>query len=129
MSSTMSRPYAAIPSLDRLLQRDEVRALVTLHGRTLVTDSLREAIAGLRGRIASDGESAVPADPHAALVEAAGASIDRLLAPSLRPVFNLTGTVLHTNLGRAPLPDEAIAAMVRAAGAANVEFDLSKSDC
>lgn len=126
MSSTMSRPYAAIPSLDRLLQREEVRALITMHGRTLVTDSLREAMAGLRGRIASDGESAVPADPQAALVEIAGASIEALLAYSLRPVFNLTGTVLHTNLGRAPLPDEAIAAMVRAAGAANVEFDLSK---
>jgi len=126
MSSTSSRPYAAIPSLDRLLQREDVRALSALHGRALVTDGLREAIIALRKRIADAGEKALPVDPDAALVESMAASIEHLLAHSLRPVFNLTGTVLHTNLGRAPLPDEAIEAMVRAAGAANVEFDLAK---
>ncbi len=53
------------------------------------------------------------------------ARVGAMVAPSLRKVFNLTGTVLHTNLGRAPLPPEAIEAMVQvASGASNLEYDL-----
>ncbi|MFT5449008.1 MAG: L-seryl-tRNA(Ser) seleniumtransferase [Gammaproteobacteria bacterium] len=125
MPSTSSPLFAAIPSLDRLLQRDDVRDLSAAHGRALVTDCLRESIAALRKRIACDGAVAVLADPDTALVEDMSLRVDELLAPSLRAVFNLTGTVLHTNLGRAPLPAEAIEAMVRAAGAANVEYELA----
>jgi len=125
MSSTSSQLFAAIPSLDRLLQRADVRELSAVHGRALVTDCLRESIAALRKRIAGEGAAAVPADCDTALVEDMSSRVDELLAPSLRAVFNLTGTVLHTNLGRAPLPAEAIEAMVRAAGAANVEYELA----
>ncbi len=91
----------ALPSVDRFL-RDEGAPLVARHGRTAVTDALRALLAEVRA-------GTEPAADYAAAVAA------RLDAPSaLRPVFNLTGTVLHTNLGRALLAEEAIAAAVAA---------------
>ena len=117
MPSTAARPFAAIPSLDRLLQRDDVRAQISAHGRHLVTDCLRDEIVALRQRIARDGAGALSEDPARMLVERTRDAIDRWFAHSLRPVFNLTGTVLHTNLGRACLPEEAIAAVVAVARA------------
>ncbi len=124
MSSPQPSPFAAIPSIDRLLRRDDAAALVAAHGRELVTDALRDATATLREVLVSHGARALPADPGRHLVVRAGRAIDRLLDGTLKPVLNLTGTVLHTNLGRAPLPREAVDAMVRAAGASNVEYDL-----
>jgi L-seryl-tRNA(Ser) seleniumtransferase len=117
-------PFAAIPSIDRLMRRDDVAELVAAYGRGLVTESLRDATATLREVIATHGAGAMPHEPEAHLVARAQRRIARLLDDTLIPVLNLTGTVLHTNLGRAPLPREAIDAMVRAAGASNVEFDI-----
>lgn len=66
----------------------------------------------------------VPMD-EASLVPQLAARLTARLAPRLRPVFNLTGTVLHTNLGRAPLPEEAIRALVTAAREpCALEYDL-----
>lgn len=89
------------------------------HGRPLVLNAVRDQLARWR-------EQAEPFnDTHfAAEVEQA---VLTTVSPSQRRVFNLTGTVLHTNLGRAPLPQEAIDAMVAvASGASNLEFDLEK---
>jgi len=124
MPSPDASPYAAIPSIDRLLRRDDAAALVAAHGRGLVTEALRDATATLREVLASHGVHAMPTDPAGHLVVRAGRAIERLLDDTLKRVLNLTGTVLHTNLGRAPLPKEAIDAMVEAAGASNVEYDL-----
>ena len=91
----------ALPSVDRFL-RGEGAALVATHGRTAVDDALRALLAEVRSGVEP------PADYAAALAA-------RLDAPSaLRPVFNLNGTVLHTNLGRALLAEEAVAAAVAA---------------
>lgn len=124
MTAPTPSPFAAIPSIDRLMRRDDVADLTAAYGRGLVTESLRDATATLREVIASHGAGAMPHDPEAHLVTRARRRIAHLLDDTLKPVLNLTGTVLHTNLGRAPLPCEAIDAMVRAAGASNVEFDL-----
>jgi L-seryl-tRNA(Ser) seleniumtransferase len=106
------------PAVDKVLHWPAVEALVAQAGRAVVTDAIRDSLAALRTAGAAPDEAAIAAD------------IDRRVAaatqPRLRPVFNLTGTVLHTNLGRALLPEEAIAAMAKAARQpAALEFDLA----
>jgi L-seryl-tRNA(Ser) seleniumtransferase len=104
MSAVERRGRAALPSVDRVLRSADM--LIERYGRVLVTDAVRETLAECRSRdIAADTE-AILADAEAALA--------RLTRKSQRRVFNLTGTVLHTNLGRSPLPEEAIDAAVEA---------------
>ena len=114
----MSASLASLPSVDRLLQRREAADLVSVHGRAAVTDAIRAELAGLRA-------AGTPESNEAAILERVAGRIARESRPSLRPVFNLTGTVLHTNLGRALLPEEAIEAMAEAArNTVNLEYDL-----
>ncbi len=126
MSDSISN-QRQIPSIDRLLKVDEVDALVHAYGRDLVIEGLRVAADRLREEVVegptSDQESA---DPKNRLIADARVWVEQLLTPSLKPVFNLTGTVLHTNLGRAPMPQECIDAVVAVSrGASNLEFRLS----
>ncbi|MGU3555110.1 L-seryl-tRNA(Sec) selenium transferase [Methylobacterium radiotolerans] len=106
-----------IPSVERLVGGAPPADLET-YGRTAFTDAIRAVVAGLRA-----GGGPVP--DAAAIRAAASARLAAERRPSLRPVLNLTGTVLHTNLGRALLPRsaaEAVAAVM--VQASNLEFDL-----
>jgi len=115
-----SRPLASLPSVDRVLQQDAIAPLVAQHGRTAVTDAIRSVLAGLRA--ARTPELGAPP----AILERVAERLEWDSRPSLRPVFNLTGTVLHTNLGRAQLPAEAIEAMsIAARHPVNLEYDLA----
>lgn len=117
----------AVPGIDQLLRLDGMAPLLATHGRELVTESLRVVTAELRKALVEKGESALPGAADDAIIVAARRYLEDVTAPSLKPVFNLTGTVLHTNLGRAPLPPEAIEAMTAVArGASNLEFDLRR---
>ena len=111
------------PSIDRLLAHDALTFLIEQHGRPRVLETARAVIAELRAHVSS--RIATPRDY--AIETLAGKIAARLAAaerPALCRVFNLTGTVLHTNLGRAPLPDPAIAALELAARhPTNLEFD------
>ncbi|HEX3952268.1 MAG TPA: L-seryl-tRNA(Sec) selenium transferase, partial [Stellaceae bacterium] len=110
---------AALPAVDRVLRTPAAAALTERYGRDLVTDAVRDALAVRRAA----GEEASAAD----IVAASEAALTRLMQPSQRRVFNLTGTVLHTNLGRAPLPEEAIAAAVEAMRSpTTLEYDLAE---
>ncbi len=120
---TQPTPLARLPSVDRLLTSAAAASLIERHGRHAVTRVLRMTLDGLRGAIRR-GED-VAHDPTTILTTAA-AALAHQAAPSLRPVFNLTGTILHSNLGRAALPEAAIAAVVEVArGASNLEYDLA----
>ena len=117
----MTDPRRALPSVGALLEHPGVRALLDAHPRGLVTDAVREAIEAARR-----DPGGAPAGDEAWL-----AIVTRALAlrsrPSLRPVLNATGVVLHTNLGRAPLADAALDAIREAAeGYANLEYDLAR---
>ncbi|HSF21224.1 MAG TPA: L-seryl-tRNA(Sec) selenium transferase [Burkholderiales bacterium] len=115
----------AIPSLDRLLQLGAVAELTARYGRPLVTEAARAELAALRTAFGRR-----PGDIRAGFDEArfVGACAERLARetrPSLQPVFNLTGTVLHTNLGRALMPQDAAQAVARAmTRPVNLEYEL-----
>ena len=111
----------AIPSLDRLLKLDAVAALVSRYGRPLVTETARAELAALRAALSRAGAEF----DEPGFVRACAARLEREARPSLKSVFNLTGTVLHTNLGRAVMPAEAAEAATRAmTRPVNLEFDL-----
>ena len=113
-----------IPSVDRLLNLAQLQPLLARYGRTLATSALRAHLDGLR-RAALAGQLARSALTEEAIGSALDATLAAASRPHLRPVFNLTGTVLHTNLGRAVLPEEAVRAVVQAMTApVNLEFDL-----
>ena len=117
-------PAIVLPSVDALLHRPAVAAAVVEYGRILVVQELRGTLDSWRGGMAQRAEFADRAAASAEIEHQVLARLAALAEPPLRRVFNLTGTVLHTNLGRAPLPPEAIAAMAAAADACNLEYDL-----
>ncbi len=117
-------PRADLPGLTALLQRPEVADAVASVGHDRVVGALREALAGARDAVI--GGTAVPGPDRIAAEVLA-----MLRARShrgLRPVLNATGVLLHTNLGRAPLSADAVAAIKAAAGPTNLEVDLADGD-
>ena len=113
-----------IPSVDKLINHAALADVREQFGHSRTKSALHDLLDGLRQQV-SDG--LIEQLPDAA--QLAGSLTRHLSAadqPSLKPVFNLTGTVLHTNLGRAMLPDFALDAVSQVAGgASNLEFDLA----
>src|SRR5688572_1188759 len=92
-----------LPSIDQVLQLPAVRALEARYGRSLVTSEVRRLVAEARARVAAGDVAGVDADP-VGMAERLAGRLESVLAPSLVRVINATGVVIHTNLGRAPLP-------------------------
>jgi len=113
-------PFRALPSVDRLLADQRLRALGEGE-RPVVTELVRQALETARAAVAQGR----PASTEDQLVESVLGLAEAVFRPSLRPLVNATGVIIHTNLGRAPLSEEAVAAMAAvAAGYSNLEFDL-----
>ncbi len=121
----MKSVLQSIPSVDRVLSSPALAATLAIHGHSRCTAAIREVLKQLREDLLADDNSAIPTDADIAGKTAALLAADDLI--SLTRVINLTGTVLHTNLGRASLPSSAMAAIEDAAtGAVNLEFDLAQ---
>ncbi|MCZ6502829.1 MAG: L-seryl-tRNA(Sec) selenium transferase [Gammaproteobacteria bacterium] len=118
----MSNLFAQIPSVDRIISSQDCQPLIAKYGRSLVTSSTREILESIRGDLGKPGKR-IPS--VAEIVQLLQSQIREVTNSSLKPVINLTGTVLHTNLGRAALPEVAISSMVTIArGPSNLEYDL-----
>ncbi|MBL8345095.1 MAG: L-seryl-tRNA(Sec) selenium transferase [Rubrivivax sp.] len=114
-----------LPAVDRLLREPEVAALLHEHGHTLVAGEARALLEARRGEAVAGRLAASEVAP-AALVRALRQAVAHRLAPNLRAVINLTGTVIHTNLGRALLADAAMQHLLAMmAGPNNLEYDLA----
>ncbi|HYF20016.1 MAG TPA: L-seryl-tRNA(Sec) selenium transferase, partial [Ramlibacter sp.] len=124
MLTSSSPARRAIPSVDALLQLPAFQALAAEFGRKPLVDCIRTLLAEQRRRLAADRSGAVPDEET--LAAECRERLSAAARPSLRPVFNLTGTVLHTNLGRALYPREAVDAAAQAmARPVNLEYDLA----
>ncbi|TSJ63915.1 L-seryl-tRNA(Sec) selenium transferase [Starkeya sp. 3C] len=113
-----------LPSVDLVLKTPAGLLAAERFGRSRATLAVRAALEEVRACVLAGQLAALPSPDHVAL--AAGDALAREALPSLRPVFNLTGTVLHTNLGRALLAEEAVEAAVAAMrSTVALEFDLA----
>ena len=115
----------AIPSIDQLTLRPGVQVLVSRYGQGAVTEAVRTATAEMRAHLNAGGAAPGGAEIAATIEGRAGALLAATFRPSLRRVINATGVIIHTNLGRAPLGEAALARIRDLAGGyTNLEYDV-----
>jgi L-seryl-tRNA(Ser) seleniumtransferase len=117
-------PFRCIPPVNDVLDVPVVRALAQRHAHEVIVAAVRAELDELRQRV-KQGESLDGEVSAASVGERVALRLERELRPKLREVINATGIVLHTNLGRAPIAEEAAQAAQDAAhGYLNLELDL-----
>lgn len=122
MTEAAATPMPRLPAVHVLLDARSCQALIADYGREQTVDALRALLDELRAALRGGAEADVSVDGIVALL---GTRLSAANVSRLRPVFNLTGTVLHTNLGRALLPDVAVQAVIEALRwPMNLEWDI-----
>jgi L-seryl-tRNA(Ser) seleniumtransferase len=117
----MESELRRLPSVDKLISEERIRQLREIYAHDLIMDVVRQQLEESRLAIMR-GVSCPSSDE---IVDSICSRLQALAQPSMRPVINASGVILHTNLGRAPLSKEATAAMeLVAADYCNLEFDL-----
>jgi L-seryl-tRNA(Ser) seleniumtransferase len=121
-SEARERSLRSLPSVDRLLATEPLRTAAVSAGHSQAVEVARRAVETARRRI-KEGDGDPPS--ARALAARAAADLECRSRPSIRPVINATGVLVHTNLGRAPLARDALDAIERVArGYSNLEYDL-----
>jgi L-seryl-tRNA(Ser) seleniumtransferase len=110
----MTDPRSAIPSVDRLVASDDFAPILARYPRARVVEAARRAVAHVRALL-ERGDGPGDLDDASLYASRAREDLEAGDVPSLRPVINATGVILHTNLGRAPLAEAAVEAMLEAA--------------
>ena len=117
----METEFSRLPSVDKVLSDERMKQLGESYPHGVMVNLIRQQLE--RERLAISAGK--PVSSLAEIVASVGTQVQALESPSLRPVINATGVILHTNLGRAPLSQETVAAMDRVArGYSNLEFNL-----
>jgi len=117
----MENEFRKLPGVDTVISDERISRLAPRYPHDLLVDLVREQLEKAR-EIISSGNPCPPLDD---IVQSVSDQLDKLENPVLRPVINATGVVIHTNLGRAPLSKETIAAMDTVSrDYSNLEFDL-----
>jgi L-seryl-tRNA(Ser) seleniumtransferase len=125
MSAEQFELLRQIPSVDELLLQPRLAELAKRVDRNLVVEVARAVLSNLRARIAGEANIAVIGFGATTIEELITTEVERILARSLQPVINATGVILHTNLGRAPLPESVVEEFRRTATQySNLEYDL-----
>lgn len=119
-----------LPAVDKLLHARPLADLADDIPHILQLEACQSTVETLRQAILNSPEAASKVDLSVEHVAQLAAELaDKLNTPQLRPIINATGTLLHTNLGRAPLSNAALQAVTEVAqGYSNLEFDLQKGE-
>ena len=125
ISAEQAELLRQIPSVDELLLQPHLAALAERVDRNLVVEVARTVLSDLRARIAGETNFTAVSLAAAAVEKFITAEVERILSRSLLPVINATGVILHTNLGRAPLPPSVVEEFRHTATQySNLEYDL-----
>ncbi len=114
-----------IPSVDNLLHTHTAAEMIAEFGRPLTLEAIRYVLTTVRKKVSKETSATIPASGE--MLVRAGKVLNQWTRPTLQPVINATGVILHTNLGRAPLSESALAAMQAVSqGYSTLEYDLEK---